>query len=70
MPFKSRAVKLGGGCRGGVGGERWRLSRKKGEVWGAKWLAKTKRKVTHIHGDPHVMQERQQVPDLRMTVGD
>lgn len=43
---------------------------KKGRSLGGKWHAKTKRKVTHIHGDPHVMQERQQVPDLRMTVGD
>lgn len=42
---------------------------KEGRSLGGKWLAKTKRKVTHIHGDPHVMQEREEAPDLRTTVG-
>lgn len=42
---------------------------KEGRSLGSKWLAETKRKVTCIHGDPHVIQEREEAPDLRMTVG-
>lgn len=37
MQFEPRAAKVGGGCEGGVGGERWSLGRKKGEVWGRGW---------------------------------
>lgn len=37
VQFEPRAAKVGGGCEGGVGGERWSLGRKKGEVWGRGW---------------------------------